>query len=134
MPFRQARWAGLKTGLIFIFGWRPSSIGAVSQHWLYWEANSMSHLNKLLRQLKSVIDNFFGLLMKKWRKSKKNGFFGGLLKSIFLPLWAVFRKKLWNNKSWVIRCRKLPFLKFFIYLSSKLRYWASRLDANQKWK
>ena len=75
VPFWQARCAGLKIGLIFIFGCRPSLIGTVFQHWLYWEANSMSHLNKLLRQLKSVIGNFFCLIMKsqKW-------VFWGLLK------------------------------------------------------
>ena len=85
-----------------------------------------------IETIKKCYWQFFWFANEKVEKKPKNGFFWGLLKSNFSPLWAVFRKKLCINKSWVIRCRKLPFLKFFIYLSSKLRYWASRLDANQK--
>ena len=92
MPFWQARRPDLKTGLNFIFDLRPRQISTVSQHWLYWEAKSICHLNKLLKQSKSVSDNYLCLLLKKWRKSKKTGFFGASKNPIFWPDGLIFEK------------------------------------------
>ena len=75
---------------------------------------------------KVILSTFLVYYSKSGEKAKllfSSEMWGYPFEPNFSTWWVDNRKKFCMLKSWVIRCRKLPLLKFFQYLNSKLRFW-----------